>query len=132
MDQICPRKAFPTQKWKSEEHRWIIPISWSIKSHYRHKKVEFGDQICPKDIFRVKNLKSEHYHWFLPTKVTLGTKFLIKLRLFIFWTKYTRKGFFFLKQKKWTAPLNSEYQVSIWTNNFDFLDYIRPKRVFPV
>ena len=49
-----------------------------------------------------------------------------------------KKGISNQKQKEWTSPLNSpysnqcSYQISVSTDNFDFLDQICPKRVFPI
>ena len=51
---------------------------------------------------------------------------------------FPKKRVTHLKQKKWTPPLNSaywnwsRYQISAWTDNFDILDQICPKSVFPV
>ena len=51
---------------------------------------------------------------------------------------FLQREYFRSEEKKWTPPLNSEYsnkpryQVLHWTNNFDVLDQICPKRVFAV
>ena len=56
----------------------------------------------------------------------------------IFWTKFAQKGISSINQKKLTPPLNSAYsnqctyQISVETDNFDFLDQIYLKRVYLV
>ena len=42
-------------------------------------------------------------------KLIIGTKFQRKLTILIFWTKLAQKGYFPLKWKKLTPPLNSTY-----------------------
>ena len=68
----------------------------------------------------------------------LGTKFQLKMTILIFWTKFVQKGISGQKQKMWTAAWNStylnlpKYQISALPANFEFLDPIYPKSVFPV
>ena len=50
---------------------------------------EFLDQICPKRIFLVKNTKGQHRHWIVHTRISLGTKFQLKLIILNFWTQKT-------------------------------------------
>ena len=56
----------------------------------------------------------------------------------IFWNNLPKKGISSLKQIKSKPTLNSSYsnwcrhQISAYTDNFDFLEQIHPKRVFPV
>ena len=87
----------------------------------------------------VKNRKSEHHQWILlHIGISLSTKFLLKLKILIFLTKFVQKGISGQKRKKWISPLYSaysnysEYQISLWTNNFEFCDQICLKRVFSV
>ena len=42
----------------------------------------------------VKNGKSEHHYWILHIRISLGTKFLLKLTILIFLTKFAQKGNF--------------------------------------
>ena len=63
-------------------------------------------------------------------------------RFWFFLTIFAQKGYYtFRKQKTWTPPRNFPYSNYFWhqisvfwffTENFDFLDYILPKRVFPI
>ena len=58
------------------------------------------DQICPKRIFPIKNRKNEHRHWILHARLGVGTKFQLKVRILIFWTKFAQKEYFHSKIKK--------------------------------
>ena len=49
------------------------------------------DEICPKRLFPVQNRKCELRHW---------TKFQLKLKIFIFWTKFAQNGGFWSKTEK--------------------------------
>ena len=148
------------------------------------------DQISPKRYFRSKTEKSEHQHWIMHIQIGLGTKFPLKLTIFILKTRFAQKGVYWSKTEKvnttyslhnsaysnrssakfqlkltilifWTkyaktekvnnnkwkqkehhhgihAYLNSAYlnwswyKISAQTDNFEFLDQIYPKKVFPV
>ena len=61
---------------------------------------DYVDQICPKKVFPVKNRKSEHQHWILHIRISLDTKFQLKLKILIFWTKFAQEGYIWLKTKK--------------------------------
>ena len=56
-------------------------------------------------IFTVKNRKSEHHHWIPHIQISLGIKFPLKLTILIFLTRFAQKGFYGLKQKKWTLHI---------------------------
>ena len=69
-----------------------------------------------------------------------SAKFQLKLTILIFWTKYSKTEK--VNNNKWKqkehhhgihAYLNwSWYKISAQTDNFEFLDQIYPKKVFPV
>ena len=69
--------------------------------------------------------------------ISLCTKFHFKQTSLNFGSKFAQKWYLW-KTEKWTSLLNypdsnySKYQVSAKTDNFDFVDQIYPKRVFPV
>ena len=46
-----------------------------------------------KGVFGIKQ-KSEHHHWILDVRISLRTKFQLKLEILIFWTKFAQKGCF--------------------------------------
>ena len=62
--------------------------------------IEFCNQICPKYLFSIKNRKSEHHHSILHVRISVGTKFQLKLIILIFWTKFAQKGYFHSKRKR--------------------------------
>ena len=53
----------------------------------------------PESVFLVNNRKSEHHLWILHIWISLGTKFKLKIKFLIFWTKFVHKEFF---RWKWT------------------------------
>ena len=53
----------------------------------------------PKKGISGQKQKSAHDHWILHTRISLGTKFQIKLTIQIFWTKFAQNSIFGLKQK---------------------------------
>ena len=95
--------------------------------------------------FLVWNREREHHYWILHIRISLGTKFQLKLRTLIFGTKFAQKGYFRLK--KWSSPLNfaysdySKYQFQLKLNFWIFapdlpnlllciyLAYIKPSNV---
>ena len=60
---------------------------------------DFLDQIYPKKVFMFENRKSEHHHWILHIRIVLGTKFQLRLTIFIFWANLPKKGVSGLKLK---------------------------------
>ena len=96
------------------------------------------DQICTKKIFLAENKKSEQHHWILHIRISLSINFYLNLTILIVWTKLAQKGISGQKRKRWTSLSNSTYlkrdshQILTLSVNFDFLDHICPKRVFPI
>ena len=60
----------------------------------------FWTKFAPKKVFSVENGKSEHRHWILQNQISIGTKFQLILTILFFWTKFTRKGYFWSKMWK--------------------------------
>ena len=58
------------------------------------------DQICPKGVFPVYHRKGEHDRWVLHIRISLDTKFKLKLTILIFWTKFSQKQCFRSKTEK--------------------------------
>ena len=88
----------------------------------------------------VKNWKGEHHHWISHIEISLGTKFQLKLTIWLFWLDLPKKGFADPKQKKWTPHIFHiilHIQVSLKRNfssnwQFWFFGSNLPKKVFPV
>ena len=64
----------------------------------------------PKNYF-VKKWKSEHHYWILRIWISQGTKFHLKLTIFIFWTKFTQRNLVKIG-KKWTSYEFYIFQIS--------------------
>ena len=72
-------------------------------------------------------------------KVNITIKFQLKLTILNFWTKFTKKGYFWSKKKKkWKSPSNFTYsnccrfQISPLTMIFGFLKHMSQNRILPV
>ena len=48
----------------------------------------------------MESKKSEHQHCILNVRISLGSKFQVKLRILILWTKFTQIGYIRLKGEK--------------------------------
>ena len=108
-----------------------------MQFHLQLKILVFGPNL-PKKGISTRKQKRQQDHWILHIPVSLGIKFHLKLTILIFWTKLPKNSISDQKQEQWTSRLNSacsnecRYQISAETDNFDFLDQICPKRVFPI
>ena len=60
----------------------------------------FSGPNLPRKVFPVENKKSEHHHGILHIRISLGTKFQLKLIISSFWTKFTQKRYFQLKAEQ--------------------------------
>ena len=74
------------------------------------QKSDFLDEICPKRVFSVQSRKSEQHHWILHIRISLGTKFQLKVTILIFWTKFSRKVCFRSK----TGRVNTTIEFCIF------------------
>ena len=64
----------------------------------------FLDQVWPKRVLPIKNGQSEHHHWILHIRISLGTKFQLKLTILIFfWPILLKKGISGRKRKNRTC-----------------------------
>ena len=96
MEQISKKKDTSSQKMN-------ITIEFCIlKLVYVQNWTKCPSQICPKRVFLVENRKGEQHHGLLHFQTGLSIKFLPKLTIFIFWTKFTQKGYFPSQTKKET------------------------------
>ena len=97
-------------------------------------------RICPRKTFIVKKKKIEHHHWIPLIRISLGTKFRLKLKMLIFLTRFTQKELFWSKTEKWTAHIFYiilYVQISLGRNfssnwQFWFIGPNLPKKLFPV
>ena len=106
-----PKKSTSGCKQKRSKHNhWLLQTWINLSTRFQLKRtiLNVGDQICLKKVFPVTNKrvfpvidwKSEHHHWILHNRINLATKFHQKMTVFMFWTKFTQKGYFRLKMVK--------------------------------
>ena len=97
------------------------------------------DQICPKRAFLIKNEKSEHQNWIAHVRISVGTKFQLKLIILIFLDQICPKRVLLIKNRKsehhhWILRIlisvHTKFQIKLI--NLIFLDQICPKRLFPL
>ena len=129
---------FPKQGYfqTKTEKKSTSPLNSSYSNNSRYQILLWKNnfKFWPEQLSLVKNRKSVHHHWILLIRISLGTKFHLKLFLF----NFLKKGVSGREGEKLTLPLNSaypnysEYQMSLYTNNFGFWDKIWQKRVFSV
>ena len=71
-------------------------------------------------------------------KLVWVSSFTLSWSFWFFGPNCPKQGISGWKQKKWTSLLNSaylnefKYRVSPWTGNFNFLEQICPKGIFPI
>ena len=53
----------------------------------------FLSNFAQKTCFWSKTEKNEHHHWILHIRISLGTKFQLKLTILIFWIEFVQKVF---------------------------------------
>ena len=99
----------------------------------------FWTKFASKGYFQSKAKKNKHYDWVLDIRISLGTKFQVKLIILTFWTKFAPKGYFQLKTKKseqhhWILHIQISLGIKFHLRLIIliFLDQICPKRVFLV
>ena len=113
LDQVCPKRVFPVENRKIEHHLWILHIQISLVAEFHFK------QFCKNSVL----------HSVLHTRISLGTKFKLKLTILIFRTKFAKKGYFWSKRKKVNTTM--EFWIfKLFLAPFEFLDQICPKGVF--
>ena len=78
--------------------------------------------------------KREHDHWILHIRISLGTKFLLKPTILIFWTKFAQKGCFQSKAEKVNSATEFSTLELVYVQNFSlhwqfwlFFDQFCPK-----
>ena len=76
------------------------------------------DQIYPKRVFSLEKEKSEHQRWVLHIRISLATKFQLKLTILIFWTKFLEKGYFRSKTEKVNTTIEFCIFELVWVPNF--------------
>ena len=111
-----------------------IWISLGTKFQLKLKILTFGQTLSKKGIFLSKAENKEQHHWILHIPIALCAKFQFKLPILIVCIKFAQKEYFRSKIPLLNFAYSywSRYQIAAWTHNFDILDEIIPKTVFPV
>ena len=60
----------------------------------------YGTNFPKKSISCRKRKKIEHHYWILLVRITLVTKFQLKLTNFDFWKKFSQEGYFLSRREK--------------------------------
>ena len=86
----------------------------------------------PKKLFAIEKWKSEHHYWILRIWISQRTKFHLKLRILIFWTKFIQRvsGQNWKKMNDlWSLYISiSRYQTSASRIKFAPKGYFQSKR----
>ena len=86
---------------KTKQKNWTSPLNSAYSNQSRYQLqlkltiLIFWNKFAQKRCFRSKTKKSEHHHWILHIRVSLRTKFQLKLTILIFLlTKFDQKESF--------------------------------------
>ena len=97
------------------------------------------EQMSKKVYIRSKTQKNDYHYWILHIWISLSINFQPELTIAIFWTKFAQKRSYLqsktdkIDTTHWILHIGiSLYQISLWTNNFEFLDHITPRNIFMV
>ena len=70
----------------------IFRLVWI--SNFALNKQFWISKFAPKLTFLFENGRSKHHLWILHIWISVGTKFLLKITILSFWTKFAPKGYF--------------------------------------
>ena len=82
-------------------------------------KFNMLEQSSQKSILPIENRKTEPHHRVFHIRISLNTKFQLKLTLLTFWTKFVQNRYFQSKKIKWKQHWILNIQIS-WGINFQF------------
>ena len=124
-----------TKRLLKSAYLYCLRTKFQVKLTFNFFELNLLNRVLP-----VQKRKGEQHHWILHTQISLDNKFLQKLTILIFWTKFVQKEYFQpkrkrvnstnefcifciysiseWKQKKWASPLNSSYSNSSSLTNF--------------
>ena len=123
-------------KWK--KGILLIQISLGAKFQLKLTVLIFWTKFAQKGYFQSKTQKMNITIEFYIFELVLVPTFTLNNQLWILGPNLPKKGISCWKWKNWTSPLHFaysnyfEYQISLYTNNFEFRDQICPKRAFSV
>ena len=124
-------------KAEKKEHRILHnQIGLSSKFQFQHTILIFWNKLAIKKV-SLKNKKSELHHWVLHICARLCIEFQLKLTIFIFLDQTCSKRMFpalnrCKEHRHWVLYIQINLGSNFpWTNKFEFLDQICPKRYCP-
>ena len=79
----------------------------------------FGLKSSQKGYFSLKQ-KIEHYHWIPHIRISLGTKFQVKLTIFIFWSKLAQNRYHWSKTEKVNSTIKFCVFQLVWIPQLKF------------
>ena len=97
---------------KSDNHHWVL---------HNLKLVLVPNFILNSKLKRacwVRNRKNDHHHWVLLVRISVGTKFQLKLTTLTFWTKLVQKVYFRSKIEKVNITIEFSIFGSVLVPNF--------------
>ena len=95
---------------KSYNHHWVLHNLKLVPNFILNSKLKMA---C-----WVRNRKNDHHHWVLLVRISVDTKFQLKLTTLTFWTKFVQKVYFGSKTEK--VNINIEFSIfgSVLVPNF--------------
>ena len=81
-----------------KQKKWIPPL-YSVHSNWFRLQILW--------LFLIKNRNSENHHYTLDVRISVGTKFHLKLIFLTFWTKFSQKRYFQSKAEKVNITIES-------------------------
>ena len=90
------------------------------------KNLSFPTKFTQKSVFWVKNKKCEHHQWIPQIRISLSTKFQLKMVILIFWIKVAQKRYFpskkKIKHRHWIRHIQFTLitEIQLKTGNFNF------------
>ena len=111
LDQICPRRALPVKKEKSEQHHWTqhIRISLGNKFYLQLIILNFWTKFTQKKYFHSKTKEVNSITEFCTFEWVQVPNFSFNWKFWLFGPNLPKHGVSSQKKKAWTASLNSAY-----------------------
>ena len=99
---------------------WIFELFWVRNFRLNIQFWFLGQKFRKKRnwTFFIENEKSEYHHWIQQIRITLGSKFQLKLSMLIFWMRFDQKGYFWSKTGQVKRNIESCIFKLPWAWNF--------------
>ena len=108
-------------EWNFQERfglwKYFLKVTKKLGLHKKTENFDFLNQICPKRTFPVEKSKIENHHWILHIRISLGTKFHLKLTSLISWYRSAQKGYYWPKMEKVNITIAFYISKLVWVPN---------------